>query len=138
VLPLHNIKVHQVKVSPASGMLEVGRMMTTLLYTQVGGITWFCKEQRGVQALQAPEWHLPEKYVLALHNLEVRGDEKWLPTKFAALQELSLRGRPRSFMVPASCQSLSLAYQVSSQSTASHIFCTVCHFILYTLLYESV
>ena len=97
-------------------------MVIKLLFTQVGGIKWFCMEQRGVQALQAPEWHLPERYVLALHNLEVRGDEKWLPIKFAALQELGLRGRPRSFMVPASCQTLSLAYQVRSQSTARAYF----------------
>ena len=45
--------------------------------------------------------------------MQVRGDEKWLPAKFAALQELSLRGRPRSFMVPPSCTTLSLAYHVS-------------------------
>ena len=134
----HHIEVHRVKVSKASGMLAVGQMMTTLFFTQVGGIKWFCKEQRGVQALQAPEWHLPEKYVLALHNLEVRGDEKWLPVKFAALQELSLRGRPRSFMVPASCQTLSLAYQVSSQSTAHASFAESCHFMLHTLFYEFV
>lgn len=79
----------------------------------MGGIEWFCKEQRGIQALRAPEWRDPEKTLLSLKNLEVRGDEKWLPAKFAALQELSLRGRPRSFMVPASCTTLSLAYHVS-------------------------
>ncbi len=81
---------------------------------QVGGIEWFAREQRGMQALQAPEWRDLEKFVLALHNLEVRGSEKWLPTKFAALQELSLRGRPRAQMVPASCHTLSLMYHVSS------------------------
>ena len=47
----------------------------------------------------------------------MRGDEKWLPAKFAALQELSLRGRPRSFMVPAACTTLSLAYHVSRTCT---------------------
>lgn len=67
-----------------------------------------------MQALQAPEWRDPEKYVLALRNLEVRGNEKWLPAKFSSLQELSLRGRPRALMVPASCQTLSLMYHVSS------------------------
>ena len=39
---------------------------------QVGGIEWFCKEQRGMQALHAPEWRDPEKTVLSLRNLEVR------------------------------------------------------------------
>lgn len=39
---------------------------------QVGGIEWFCKEQRGMQALHAPEWRDPEKTVLLLRNLEVR------------------------------------------------------------------
>ena len=48
--------------------------------------------------------------------MQVRGDEKWLPAKFAALQELSLRGRPRCFMVPPSCTNLSLAYHVSNKS----------------------
>lgn len=48
--------------------------------------------------------------------MQVRGDEKWLPAKFAALQELSLRGRPRCFMVPPSCTNLSLAYHVSNRS----------------------
>lgn len=88
------------------------------LRAQVGGIEWFAREQRGMQALQAPEWHDPEKFVLALDNLEVRGSEKWLPTKFAALQELSLRGRPRAQMVPASCHTLSLMYHVSIFSCA--------------------
>ncbi len=39
---------------------------------QVGGVEWFCKEQRGMQALHAPEWRDPEKTVLSLRNLEVR------------------------------------------------------------------
>ena len=67
-----------------------------------------------MQALQAPEWRSPEKHVLALHSLDVRGNEKWLPAKFGALQELSLRGRPRPLMVPAACQTLSFMYHVSS------------------------
>ena len=67
-----------------------------------------------MQALQALEWRDPEKHVLALRNLEVRGNEKWLPTTFAALQELSLRGRPRPLIVPLSCQTLSFMYHVRS------------------------
>ncbi len=55
--------------------------------------------------------------------MQVRGDEKWLPAKFAALQELSLRGRPRSFMVPPSCTTLSLAYHVSRTRTVMTTSC---------------
>ena len=64
-----------------------------------------------------PFSRLPEERgrLQALIMLQVRGDEKWLPAKFAALQELSLRGRPRSFMVPPSCTTLSLAYHVSKK-----------------------
>ena len=98
--------------------------MTGRLCKQVGGIEWFAREQRGVQALRAPEWREPEKHVLALRNLEVRGDEKWLPAKFAALQELSLRGRPRPSMVPAACQTLSLMYHVSHSCTLTRSPCT--------------
>ena len=39
---------------------------------QVGGIDWFAREQRGMQALYAPEWKDPEKTVLSLRNLEAR------------------------------------------------------------------
>ena len=39
---------------------------------QVGGIDWFTREQRGMQALYAPEWKDLEKTVLSLRNLEVR------------------------------------------------------------------
>ena len=46
--------------------------MTFLLLWQVGGIDWFAREQRGMQALYAPEWKDPEKTVLSLRNLEVR------------------------------------------------------------------
>ena len=46
--------------------------MTFLLPWQVGGIDWFAREQRGMQALYAPEWKDPEKTVLSLRNLEVR------------------------------------------------------------------
>ena len=99
---------------PSTCYQRLGAQRVGQLCEQVGGIEWFAREQRGMQALQAPEWRDPEKHVLALHNLEVRGHEKWLPAKFSSLQELSLRGRPRPAMVPASCQTLSLMYHVSS------------------------
>ena len=46
--------------------------VTSLMPWQVGGIDWFAREQRGMQALYAPEWKDPEKTVLSLRNLEVR------------------------------------------------------------------
>ena len=85
---------------------------------QVGGIEWFAREQRGMQALQAPEWREPEKHVLALRNLEVRGRREVAARQVRQrCSELSLRGRPRvlRWSPPRARPSLFM-YHVSSNS----------------------
>ena len=85
------------------------------------GLAWHLSENSPVGVA----WigGLPTALTWKILLLQVRGDEKWLPAKFAALQELSLRGRPRSFMVPPSCTTLSLAYHVSRTCTVMTSIC---------------
>ena len=73
---------------------------------------WYAKEARGLQALDAPDWADSELILAELASLEVRGDERWLATRFPALRTLGLRGRPRPQLVPPACHTLSLSYQV--------------------------